>query len=207
MHLYAFGSLCRGEIDELSDVDILAIVDGYDARFDRHTYSIYSYAKMKQLWSVGNPFAWHLHLESKLVYSSDGIDFLGSLGSPKPYRQGRQDCEKFFTVFKEAFEELQESKSIAAFLLSSMFLGYRNFATCYSLQVDNTPTFSRRSAFLISESIPIPKDSHNIFERCRILCTRAIGDMPSGEDIDTALKVAPAIMHWMERLKEELPDG
>lgn len=32
MHIYAFGSICRGEIDKNSDIDLLAIVDGFDAR-------------------------------------------------------------------------------------------------------------------------------------------------------------------------------
>lgn len=33
MHIYAFGSICRGEVDASSDIDMLAIVNGHDARF------------------------------------------------------------------------------------------------------------------------------------------------------------------------------
>lgn len=66
MHIYVFGSTCRGDILPSSDVDLLAIVDGYDSRFDPNIYSIYSYQRIKEIWDEGNPFAWHLSLESRL---------------------------------------------------------------------------------------------------------------------------------------------
>lgn len=43
MHIYAFGSICRGEVDSFSDIDMLAIVSGRDERFNPRDYSIYSY--------------------------------------------------------------------------------------------------------------------------------------------------------------------
>jgi predicted nucleotidyltransferase len=67
MHIYAFGSLCRGEVSRNSDVDLLALVDGFDERFNPEIYSIYSYRRIEELWREGNPFAWHLSLESRLV--------------------------------------------------------------------------------------------------------------------------------------------
>ena len=76
MHVYAFGSLCRGEIRPDSDIDLLAIVDGYDSRFDQNVFSIYSYTRLAELWNEGNPFGWHLFLESRLIFSADGSDFL-----------------------------------------------------------------------------------------------------------------------------------
>jgi len=42
MHIYAFGSLCRGEIGLDSDIDLLAIVDQFDERLDQKLFSIYS---------------------------------------------------------------------------------------------------------------------------------------------------------------------
>lgn len=73
MHIYAFGSISRGDIQADSDVDLLAIVDGFDSRFSSDTYSIYSYSRLRDLWLEGNPFAWHLSLESKLVFSSNNV--------------------------------------------------------------------------------------------------------------------------------------
>jgi predicted nucleotidyltransferase len=82
VHIYAFGSICRGEIDTKSDIDLLAIVGGNDNHFDTSTYSMYSYNRLTELWLEGNPFAWHLATESKLIYSSDEKDFIKDLGSP-----------------------------------------------------------------------------------------------------------------------------
>ena len=79
MHIYAFGSVCRGDVSPDSDVDLLAIVQGYDPRFSPDDYSIYSYERIRGIWAEGNPFAWHLSIESKLLYSPDGSDFLEAL--------------------------------------------------------------------------------------------------------------------------------
>ena len=60
MHIYAFGSLCRGEVDFGSDVDLLSIIEGPDSRFDPDVFAKYSYDRIRSLWKEGNPFAWHL---------------------------------------------------------------------------------------------------------------------------------------------------
>ena len=74
MHIYAFGSVCRGEIDIDSDIDLLAIVDRDDSRFNTDIYSIYSCKEIAELWAKGNPFAWHLATESRMIYASDKIN-------------------------------------------------------------------------------------------------------------------------------------
>ncbi|WP_424545407.1 nucleotidyltransferase domain-containing protein [Serratia marcescens] len=55
MHVYAFGSLCRGEMSKYSDIDLLALVNDKDDRFDSDIYSIYSYERLDELWKEGNP--------------------------------------------------------------------------------------------------------------------------------------------------------
>ena len=76
LHIYAFGSVCRGEIAKGSDVDLLAITSGGANDLTRAMFSIYAHSKILLIWKESNPFAWHLHLESKLIHSSDGIDFI-----------------------------------------------------------------------------------------------------------------------------------
>src|SRR5262249_8872008 len=102
MHIYAFGSVCRGDVSLGSDVDLLAIVTGYDDRFDPDIYSIYSYQRIREIWKEGNPFGWHLTLEGKLLFASDGSDFLQGLGAPERYQHCLRDCVKFHTLFREA---------------------------------------------------------------------------------------------------------
>src|SRR6266404_4308825 len=109
MHVYAFGSVCRGEIDPQSDIDLLALVESFDSRFDPTAFSIYSYVHIGELWREGNPFAWHLALESRLLYADNEIDFVSELGRPAPYRSCRADCEKFRSLFAEAVTGMARS--------------------------------------------------------------------------------------------------
>jgi predicted nucleotidyltransferase len=132
MHIYAFGSVCRGDVSPGSDVDLLAIVEGHDPRFSPSDYSIYSYERISKIWEEGNPFAWHLSIESKLVYSADQSDFLRTLGKPYSYMKCREDCERFLGLFQEARASFESHTETKVFDLSMVFLAIRNFATCFS---------------------------------------------------------------------------
>ncbi|MEG3617285.1 nucleotidyltransferase domain-containing protein [Magnetovibrio sp. PR-2] len=204
MHIYAFGSVCRGDIDPSSDVDLLALVDGHDDRFDQFTYSIYSYERIKELWGEGNPFAWHLSLESKLIFASDENDFLGQLGEPAPYLDGHNECKKFYDIFKQAVASFSTSDASRIFDLSSVFLAIRNFATCYSLSQGNAVTFSRNSALeLGTSSLSVDQDIYDILKRSQILCTRAYGVILSEEEMSFTQQAFPAIEDWMLKLLKE----
>lgn len=201
MHIYAFGSICRGEIDSSSDVDLL-VIGGEDASvYDQSIYSIYSYERIRDLWKQGNPFAWHLFLEAKLVFASDGKDILHSLGEPAHYKKCAEDCDKFFLLFTEARAALIANQTSAVFELSTIFLSVRNIATCFSLGVKNYPDFSRSSALRMgSDSVPISEHVYRVLERARILCTRGRGQEISREEIEATLDSLDRVYHWMEEL-------
>lgn len=202
MEIYAFGSVCRGEVVNGSDVDMLAIVEGHDSRFDASDYSIYSYDRIKELWLEGNPFSWHLYLESKPIYLSNEIDFLRSLGEPRKYSNGQKDCLKFKAIFDEARQSLEKSSLSQTLDLSTIFLAIRNFATCYSL-ARGIPDFSRSSAKRLGdESVPISNDVYLIYERARILCTRGQGDPLSTREIEKAISGLVDVVTWMNKLLE-----
>jgi hypothetical protein len=198
VHIYAFGSICRGEVDLLSDIDMLAIVSGHDTSLNPSDYSIYSYTRIRDLWEQGNPFAWHLFLESRLIYSPDNIDFLRSIGEPSIYKSGLSDCEKFHEIFLSAKKSIYNSPLTEIFDLSSVFLGVRNFATCYSLHRNKKPDFSRNSARnLGDQSIPIDDFTYSLLERARVLCTRGIGELLNPAEIDKAKIDLSEVDSWM----------
>lgn len=208
MHLYAFGSICRGEVDPNSDVDLLAVVDGFDERFDPNVYSIYSCQRIREIWSEGNPFAWHLATEAKLLFSSDGSDLLRSFGSPNSYRACRQDCDKFYQLFVDARASFVQNHATRVFDLSMVFLGIRNFATCFSLGCLQTPDFSRHSALRLgTRSLRIAAEPYSVFERARILCTRGQGEAITDDEADLAAHEFHVIEEWMENLLLEVPDN
>lgn len=199
MHIYAFGSICRGEVDLFSDIDLLAIVNGRNHSFNPKNYSIYTYARIDELWAQGNPFAWHLFLESRLIYSSDSSDYLQSLGKPNIYNSGLSDCKKFYEIFLSAKNSIEKSKFTEIFDLSSIFLAARNFATCYTLHCNVKPDFSRNSARNLGvHSIPIDDYIYELLERARILCTRGLGELLSNYEIGKAKQELNKIEFWMK---------
>jgi hypothetical protein len=201
VHIYAFGSICRGDIRQGSDIDLLALVDGYDSRFDPDTFSVYSYSRIGDLWAEGNPFAWHLFLESRLVFASDQRDFLKTLGSPEAYVNCVRDCEKFYSVFEEAGESILSRAKSRVFELSTIFLSIRNIATCFSLGTGAKPDFSRHSAqHLATSSIRLRGNVYSVLERARILSTRGKGQNITDEEVDLVRNALQNVKEWMEHL-------
>jgi hypothetical protein len=201
MHIYAFGSISRGDIQANSDVDLLAIVDGFDSRFSSDTYSIYSYSRLRDLWQEGNPFAWHLSLESRLIFSSNNVDYLKSLGLPRKYNNCTLDCHKFSSLFRGAAESIAERQNSKVFDLSTVFLSIRNIATCYSLGKTNQPVFSRNSALCLGKSsLNITNEVYDILLRSRILCTRGSGPNITEREFQVAVSQFNTINEWMTLL-------
>lgn len=203
MHIYAFGSVCRGEMDTASDVDLLALVDGVDARFDPSTYSIYTYRRMQELWQSGSPFAWHLWCEARMLHGDEGEDWIRAQGAPMSYGAGVDDCRRFESIFASAAHALASGSRSRVFELSTVFLAMRNFATCYGLGFAGRREFSRRSPLRLgSASLGISEDEFGVFERARLLCTRGHGAELSISDFGMALTALGKIENWMRRLLE-----
>src|SRR5690606_35894791 len=115
----------RGEIDEYSDIDLLLITDEKINDIDPNKYSVYSPQRIKELYNEGNPFAWHLHYESKLIYT-DSFDYLKDLQCPNPYKNGHNDLIKFHKLFVESIKSMQEDQFSLTFDLAMIFLALRN---------------------------------------------------------------------------------
>jgi hypothetical protein len=203
MHIYAFGSICRGEVRENSDVDLLVLGGDDASRYDADLYSVYSYERMLDLWREGNPFAWHLSLESRLLFASDKQDFLRNLGSPAAYRNCRRDCERFFALFRDARTSLVEGNGSKVFDLSTIFLSIRNIATCFALGAVGRPDFSRSSALRLgASSISLSPKTYQVLERARVLCTRGHGETITDEELDFTMQQLDTVYDWMSNLVE-----
>jgi hypothetical protein len=203
MHIYAFGSICRGEIAPGSDIDLLAITSGGTNKLSRSMFSIYSHSKIRRIWKEGNPFAWHLHLESRLIHSSDETNFINALGPPTAYTNAREDCERFLKVYRQASSSLHNDHDSVIFDLSAAFLGLRNFSTCYLLG-RGRPDFSRGAALnLMTEMPPIDVRIYRFLERARLLCTRGYGVALASTEIAQTIEALPKLEEWMLRLIKE----
>lgn len=202
MHIYAFGSVTRGEVTPDSDVDLLALVDKDEGNFVHDAYSVYTYDRILELWREGNPFSWHLHCESKLVFSSDNANFLENIGCPNEYSSYDSDFNKFYRLMHESIKELNNSTNSVVFELSNLFLAIRNISICYTLEHYAKPIFSRHAALMLNDqSIALPKEVYQILERARILCTRGRGDNLSEHEVSLVRPHFPYMLSWANRLK------
>ncbi|MDN3521153.1 nucleotidyltransferase domain-containing protein [Halomonas ramblicola] len=205
MHIYAFGSICRGDISVDSDIDLLALVEGRDSRINPDKFSIYSYARIRELWELGNAFAWHLSLESRLVYSADGSDFLKSLGEPSNYTEGAADCSKFRNIFDSSFRSIKKGSPSLVFELSTIFLALRNISTCYSLARMNIPTFGRDSARRLGpRSLNIDDDVYYLLMQARLLSTRGVGESVSEIDLTVVIPELERCRSWIDEICHEV---
>ena len=205
MHIYAFGSICRGDISVDSDVDLLALVEGRDSRLDPEKFSIYSYARMLELWEAGNAFACHLSVESRLMYAADGTDFLRSLGSLSRYSGAVAYCLKFRDVFESSFQSIQKGTPSLVFELSTIFLALRNIAPCYSLSRTDSPTFGRDSARRLGpRSLDIDENVYSLLMQARLLSTRGAGDSIGDIDLAILLPELKRCRSWIEELCHEV---
>jgi hypothetical protein len=203
MHIYAFGSICRGDIDPRSDIDLLALVEASDQRFDPLQFSVYTYARIRELWTRGNPFAWHLHKESKLLFTATGNDYLADLGAPSGYQNASRDCYMFMDQFERAALSLQNGSNSPVFELSCVYLAMRNFATCYALGFLRVCEFSRRSPRRLGDKSLVLSDSvYEVLERSRLISTRGKGQVVSCEDVKEVVKEMGRIGGWMQQLME-----
>lgn len=205
MHIYIFGSLCRGEVDVDSDVDLLALVEGCGSRFSKDSFSIYSYDRITQLWREGNAFAWHLSLEACLVYADDDNNFLARLGKPSAYTNGVKDCLRFRELFESSAKAALAGSPSLVFELSTMFLALRNLATCYSLAVLDTPCFGRHSAVRIGGNrLSLPDDLYRLLERARVLSTRGTGEPITSIDYGVLREGVNDCSDWARKLCAEV---
>ncbi|TXG36976.1 nucleotidyltransferase domain-containing protein [Seonamhaeicola maritimus] len=208
MYIYVFGSICRGEIDEFSDVDLLAIVGSNEKinfQLDTQKFSIYKEKRMEELWEEGNPFAWHLFQESKLIHSNNNEDILRNWGKPNPYNNMESDLKKFSSLFYDSLESINNSEYSNTFDLSMLFLSIRNFASCYSLGALNEFNFSRKSAInLKTNKLNISNESFSILERARILSTRGSGKVITDLEKNIVLKETELISDWFQLILKKI---
>lgn len=205
LHTYAFGSLCRGEFTNGSDVDLLCAVSGGTNTLSREVFSIYSHSRLREIWTEGNPFAWHLFYESRLIYTSDGHDFIRDLGVPSAYNQRTRDCARFLDLAIQARMSIMRDGASVIFDLAAVFLALRNFSSCYVLGNPGEHDFSRNVAIkLMGQERPLSLESYSVLERARLLCTRGHGDLLSSEDIQRAIDCLPVAEKWMATRLEEV---
>ncbi len=198
--IYIFGSIVRGEMDQYSDIDLLLISDENMQSIDSAKYSIYTPSRITTMYIEGNPFAWHLYYESKLVYSSDE-DFLLSLGRPSVYENCKSDLLKFKKLFDDSVISIEENDFSIIFDLAMIFLAIRNFATCYSLGCYEKPIFSRQSFEKLTDyPLILSIEIKELLMMSRISSTRGLNYYISDEMLSLFMLEKEKITKWFNEI-------
>jgi predicted nucleotidyltransferase len=150
--LWLFGSVARGDTDDLSDVDVLVAgelepqaLSDLPYPKERRSLVRYDWPELRQMAGYGSLFLHHLRLEGKLLFSPHESELAVLLEGLPQYRRAQQELSTFVRVLADVNDALNGDHSpefelsvIATALRHSCILG------CYAV---GEPKFGRRSAF------------------------------------------------------------
>jgi predicted nucleotidyltransferase len=152
---WLYGSVARGEVDGLSDIDVL-VVGEFEERdlaqlpYPKERLSIvrYDWAELEHMAAYGSLFLHHVSLEGRpLVVARNGSRLSTLLDGLPRYVRAHRELASFVTVLEDVERSLARDHSptyelsvIATALRHACILG------CYAI---DRPRFGRASAFAV----------------------------------------------------------
>lgn len=220
--IFLFGSAARGDPDEASDIDVIAVYasDAPNASRDhlksaltqrygnRIALAEYSQKRIDDMFLEGHLFAWHLFLEAKHLMIK-GFETTNEycFSQPSPYRSGLEDALRFHALLRSTHSQLMDGPPSSEVHEAGLtYLALRNVAMSLSYSCCATPDFTRYSPHNISRILKIPPPCSQVVydmliqaRHCSQRGLRApeIGD----EDLKTA--VAQSLI-WVELVMEKV---
>lgn len=194
--IYVFGSIIRGEIHPSSDVDVLVIENDSDRSRYPKSWSVYSEDLIRHYHSTGRLFAWHLHLESRCIFSERDRPLLDTLGQPAPYVDARDDLESLAMALANSVQELSNGSPSCIFELGLVHTCMRDIAMSASWHLLPRPCFSRDAPYKIGVPPPIDYDIYRGLTEMRHASTRgAVPTFDARSLIDAVLEAE--IERWV----------
>jgi predicted nucleotidyltransferase len=221
---YIFGSVARSEQDELSDLDVLAVVQTGGGKVDeavvaqfvppalrglKLSISWYGQERLREMFENGELFAWHLADETQPIFDPSG--FLAKLGRPGFYCDAAQDVASFLRVFSGIREQIMAGPHNAAYEAGLVYVCLRNIAMAASSRLCGRPDFSRYSAFRLHGLAPCPitPAQFDIAMRSRMASQRGYTPPPEAT-AGFVLDLIDRLGTWLTTLQtnlEEMPNG
>lgn len=172
--IYIFGSTCRGEFHASSDIDVLLIPFEYKDLEHPDDWSVYSPELIKEYYSLGRLFAWHLHLEAKCIFYSQQKPFLIELGSPAPYSTMSNDINDLEILLQQALNELKVNTPNIIYELGIVYTALRDLAMSASWVLLKKPCFSSRAPYEIPIKLPLKYRTYQQIMLARHSSTRGV---------------------------------
>lgn len=202
--IFIFGSVVRGEVSGTSDIDVLVIPTNETAPSAYPpNWSVYQRETIAAYFHEGRLFAWHLHLESRCVYSAGPSNWLQSLGRPAPYVRAREDIASLSCLLSDSLAQLSEGSDSAIYEVGICYTALRDIAMAASWRALGAPSFSRYAPFRLPTPLPLDPEVYENAMLARHFATRG-GPRPGAiERTATALLGAPLIA-WVNTLRDSL---
>lgn len=196
-----FGSYARNEESNLSDYDILVILEKgirvsenlekeIKTLFNRNvSISWYSKERIIFLFETGHLFAWHLYLESKPI-SNDY--FISTLGVPSIYSRGLADVKTLLQILKSVKTEVIKTPKNIVYEAGLAYVCARNIA------ISTLPILKREHNFGVTApfklNFTLTNLEYNLLANCRYSGTR--GFQPPKIDLDEFIILHEKIDSW-----------
>lgn len=212
---YIFGSVGRAQQDQLSDLDVLAVVRNGSGKVAEHvvskfvptdfsslklSISWYGADRLREMFRNGELFAWHLHNETIPLFDPAG--FLSTLGAPAAYKECLADVTSFQKVLAGIPGQVMLNQCNATYEAGLIYVCLRNIAMAASWVLCEKPDFSRYSAFNLRGVPPCPISVQE-FEcamHCRMAGQRG-QDPPSGVNAQFVLSLFERLDPWLANLQ------
>lgn len=216
--LYVFGSIARGERDEWSDLDLLAVVaDGRGKVPEtdilslvpaslhdlRPSISWYGRDRLKRMFSNGELFAWHLQAETIPLFEQEPV--IASLAPPAPYRGAAEDIASFEKILTAIPDQVAAVPENATYELGLIYVCLRNICMAASWVLCGRADFSRHSPFNLERHIPLPisRAEYQLAMACRMAGQRGL-DPPLHISIDRVQDMHSRLVPWIAALGRRL---
>ena len=167
---YLFGSVARGDHDDSSDIDVLAVYREAPDRSQREEFhelvrtelgtnvaiAEYSEQRLEEMFEQGHLFSWHLFQEAKPLKNA-GLSpaVMPLFGQPAPYKAGLIDAKRFIHLLLSIQKQLASSPGSLIHEAGLTYLAWRNIAMSMSAENLSKIDFTRQSPFALSTTIGI----------------------------------------------------
>ncbi|WP_066820941.1 nucleotidyltransferase domain-containing protein [Sphingomonas mali] len=216
--VYLFGSVARGDRDQRSDVDLLAVVADGEGKVDEQevvlhipldlrdlepSVSWYGRQRLGQMFANGELFAWHLYRETVPLF--EAVPVIAELGEPTPYCDAALDVASFEKILSGIPAQLRASPENAVYELGLVYVCLRNICMAASAMLCDRPDFSRYSPFHLKEvvDVPITMAEYDLAMTCRMAGQRGL-QPPQKVTQSQVLSIHDRLVSWVAGLRRRL---
>jgi hypothetical protein len=209
MEIYVFGSITSGDVDHGSDTDVLVVTQTGDlANSYPDSWSVYSVERVRELFSRGTLFAWHLHRDAVRIWPKGPGGLLATLGQPSEYRGAISEISALRRLALQAVGELAGGSPSETFELGLIFLATRDIAMAAAPLLLGEFRFSRFTPLDYEiPKFPLERAEYEFLMACRRASTRGTGPQENQLVQSAVIHRLNDVLNWIDQVHRSVSDG